>query len=107
MQTPIVFFYTRLWDPAQCTVSSSNNADIDGMTEADRLLSKRNEVRELSELRVGLVRALKKEFGKFFIGGIQPDEFAQENFSDLLGENISSRRKYTAFLKKSRYLCKY
>ena len=96
IKNPNVFFYTRLWDPSNSSVDSSYNEDLDGKTPNERWQTKRNEVMELSNLRAGLVRALKKEFGKSFIGGIKPEPYAIKNYPELIGNvNMSKRRDYT------------
>lgn len=93
---PKIFFYTRLWDPAIASSYSSQNTDLDGFSVEERIERKREEYAKISELRSGLVRALKKEFGSHFIGGVVPDDFSQKYCPDLLGsENLSKRKNYT------------
>ena len=91
---PRVFFYTRLWDPSIASVKSSQNKDLDGQDASDRIEKKKEEYEKVSALRAGLVRALKKEFGNRFIGGIAPDSYSGKAYPELLGENISYRKKF-------------
>ncbi len=99
--SPIVFFYTRLWDPSIASSQSSKNADLDGKDVKNRIQQKCEEYAKISELRSGLVRALKKEFGPRFIGGVSPDTFSQHYCPDLLGEDISRRSRYTKSLHQA------
>lgn len=99
--SPKVFFFTRLWDPSIASKKSSQNSDLDGKTEQERIAKKRWEYEQVSNLRSGLVRKLKAEFGNQFIGGIMPDDYAKKNYPDLLGVDISDRKTYTKVLKSA------
>lgn len=62
-----ILFAARLWKPYR--VSDSEKKD-------ERIY--------LNELRINLVRALRREFGNRFIGGIQPDEYSSSIAPDCL-----------------------
>ena len=98
---PMVFFYTRLWDPAIASSKSSQNVDLDGGDVQSRIEQKKEEYSEITKLRAGLVRALKNEFGIRFLGGVAADNFSQKYCPDLLGSDMSSRKKYTELLHKA------
>lgn len=99
---PKVFFYTRLWDPSIASGYSSSNVDLDGENIEDRIKTKSAEYAAVSELRSGLVRELKKEFGPRFVGGVAPDSFSTKYCPDLLGNvDMSSRRAYTKNLQSA------
>jgi len=92
---PQVFFFTRLWDPRIASMKSSRNVDLDGSGNA-MIHSKAKEYTEVSDLRAKTVRALKKEFGKHFLGGVAYSPYAEEMYPDLVvNNNISRRRLYT------------
>ncbi|MBQ6381828.1 MAG: hypothetical protein IJJ41_09575 [Clostridia bacterium] len=99
---PKVFFYTRLWDPAIASGYSSVNTDLDGTDVEERIRTKSAEYEEVSALRAGLVRTLKKELGASFIGGVAPDAFSEKYCPDLVGGvNMSSRKDYTRNLQSA------
>jgi hypothetical protein len=58
-------------------------------------------VRQINETRAECVRALRKEFGARFFGGLMHDDFSQKHFKDaLLPDNsLSNKRKYLETLK--------
>ncbi len=98
---PKVFCYARVWDPNIASAKSSQNVDIDGDTVEKRIATKYEQYNELSELRAGCVRALKKEFGSRFIGGIKPEPYALEKYPDLIiNKHIGVKKKnYTKALQ--------
>jgi hypothetical protein len=72
---PVVFFQTRVWwEPQRPGV--------------------RNIEEEVNQPRVELVRTLRRELGRRFVGGLAPTVFACENFPDLLSPVSSLRREY-------------
>ena len=93
--SPKVFFYTRLWDPSIASCRSSQNVDLDGGSVEDRIAQKNKEYQELSDLRASLVKSLKIEFGKRFVGGLAPSAYVMANYPDLVGSDISRRADYT------------
>ncbi len=102
---PKIFFYTRLWDPAIASAYSSQNVDLDGVDVEKRIKTKSEEYLAVSELRAGLVRALRKEFGNRFIGGVGVTEFSKKFCPDLITEiDMSSRKNYTHNLKSAEIL---
>lgn len=75
---PRLLYQTRVWPPE---------------TSADNLP-------ELNEERVSLLRRLRAAFSDRFIGGLVPTKFARQMYPDLLTENPTRRRLYTALSKK-------
>lgn len=67
---PAVLYQTRVWAPHE----TSENID------------------EINNQRVSLVRALRNAFGSRFLGGLIPTDFAYRNFPDAL-TNLPWRRK--------------
>lgn len=59
--TPVVLFSCRLWEPSE------------------KLPQYLNEEREyINQTRINLVRQLKKEYGKYFVGGVQKSAYAMQ-----------------------------
>jgi hypothetical protein len=81
---------THLWDPD----IRSAKAELLG-------LDKRAKER-INEMRVGCIRALKRELGPRFFGGIVPDEYSARYFTDCLLPNDQLARKgnYMALLRQ-------
>ena len=75
---PLVLFQTRVWPP----VSDDPTVPV------------------LNEERVQLVRALRKAFGRRFLGGIVPSEFACRHFPDVITRLPFSMRSYARLLKR-------
>lgn len=69
-----VCFATRLWDPSE--VSREFRAD-------------RNSI---NRMRVSCVRALRKEFGDRYLGGVQDSAFARATCPDLILPNHATKR---------------
>ncbi len=74
-----VLFQTRVWEPG----SAAEN------------------VEPLNETRVALVRALRKEFGRRFVGGIVPTVYAMRHYPDVITRNPCRRDRYLAFSGRS------
>jgi len=72
----LVLFMARLWD-----------ADKVKSTEA------RQEREELNQMRAKCVELLKKEFGKYFLGGLAPTAYAQKYYPQQVLENELLTRK--------------
>ncbi len=62
--------------------------------------------REINESRVGVIRALKRQFGKRFVGGFIPDATSQKYYADALSSFPSSRRRYLALIRQAQ-VCVY
>ncbi|MFO1036101.1 MAG: glycosyltransferase [Geminicoccaceae bacterium] len=82
---PRVIFMTRLWGP-------------------DELMKTRlrpDEIETLNEQRAGCVRALRREFGKRFTGGVAHTPFALQNYGDVLLPDpaIGTRKRFVQLLK--------
>jgi hypothetical protein len=54
---------------------------------------------ELVDLRVAIVRALRREFGHLLIGGLLPSPFALRKYPDLVTEMPSGMRSYPAIVR--------
>lgn len=76
---PTVLFQTRVWEPEP-------SAEDFG---------------PLNETRVALVRALREEFGRQFVGGIVPTAYAMRYCPDVITKNPCRHGRYLAFSKKS------
>ena len=76
---PKVMFQTRLWTKDEVPP---------------------DEVDELNESRVDMVRALKRAFGARFIGGVVPTPLAVEKYRDVLTPHPSKYVEYLALKKR-------
>ncbi len=81
---PGVIFMSALWDPD---------------TTKPKYQSERVQI---NEMRVQCVRMLRKEFGRLYMGGLIPNDYAKKNFPDCMVENASSTifGNYIKLLKK-------
>lgn len=70
-----IVFQPRLWEP--------------GSTDDD--------VEKVNQLRVDLVRSLRREFGHRFAGGLVPTAFARNHYPDLLTAAPTHRKQYVRF----------
>ena len=77
---PKVLFLCRLWEPDRDDVYS-----LSAEQQSDR--------RNINEMRVGCIRALKKKFGKDFVGGVAPTEYAKKHVSDVIFHNAEMTKK--------------
>jgi len=83
-----VLFMTHLWDPGHTSVKS----ELLGLS--------RESLEAVNEMRVKCIRALKKEFGDKFFGGVVVDEYSTRNFPDCLIQEARNAQKgnYLAML---------
>lgn len=83
--TPVVLFSCRLWEPSE------------------KLPQYLNEEREyINQTRINLVRQLKKEYGKYFVGGVQKSAYAMQYAKDiLLPRTMTERGRYLKTLHQS------
>jgi len=77
-QSPRVLFMTRLWDPDEIPPHAPH---------------KRAERELMNMMRVGLVHALRREFGARFTGGICHSGFARRRYPDVLARDQSATRQ--------------
>jgi hypothetical protein len=77
---PTILFQTRVWEPWD-----TGPDDAAG----------------INEQRVGVVRALRKAFGKAFVGGLVPTPFAWEHYPDAVTTEQTRRKAYVAMSKRS------
>jgi len=59
-----------------------------------------DEVDKLNQVRIDVLRTLKREFGHRFIGGFIPNPIANELCPDLVTDNRFSRKAYFKLVKK-------
>lgn len=82
---PQVLFMARAWNPK--TILDPAQKEL---------------VAHINEFRAESIRALRKNFGKRFFGGLMRDSYSEEKFKDVLlpDNNLSNKRNYLAKLKK-------
>ncbi|MCI0559117.1 MAG: hypothetical protein MN733_11525 [Nitrososphaera sp.] len=78
VKTGYVLFQTRLWEPSECYPDDAEEINLE---------------------RVALVKALRKEFGRVFVGGLVPTSFARQRFPDLLTPHSYRRHEYLRLVK--------
>ncbi len=66
---PVTLFMTRLWDPAQY---------------ANYCLSDAADLQAMNELRAGCIRALRRELGPRFEGGVQRTPYTVREYGDIV-----------------------
>lgn len=76
---PLIAFQTRLWTEQEVAAGESEPLNRD---------------------RVGMVRALKREFGARFVGGLVPTPFARERFAADLTPHSSIYAEYLRIKKR-------
>jgi hypothetical protein len=76
---PTILFQTRVWSPAEAT----------------------DNVHEINEERVALVRLLRKAFGDRFQGGLVPTSYARHCYPDELSKFSSRHSQYITWGKKA------
>ena len=84
--SPRVIFMVGVWDPSAIPADE---------------IEKIAEFEAVNEMRAGCVRALRREFGARFYGGIQHSVFARGRFPDLLLPDHASSSKL-AYLRRLR-----
>lgn len=77
---PVVFFQARVWPPSEYG---------SGVEEV------------VNRPRVELARALRKEFGKRFVGGLIPTEYAKRHFPDAISRHSCRRDEYIAMGRRA------
>lgn len=82
---PKVLFMARTWNPNLIPDTKQKET-----------------IEALNQTRAECVRALRKEFGERFFGGLAREDYAVEHFKDCLlpDGNLSGKRKYLEILKK-------
>jgi hypothetical protein len=75
---PLILYQVRLWPPKPA------RPDLDASIEQ----------------RVALVRALKKAFGRRFVGGLLPTPFARANFPELITKLPSGMRAWPGLVRR-------
>ena len=84
-----VLFLCRLWEPTKDVYYQLSKQQI-----ADR--------ENINEIRVGCIRALKKEFGELFTGGISDSVYARKYFkNEIFAEPLlTSKKNYIQLIRK-------
>lgn len=72
-----ILFQTRVWEPSEAP--------------GDEIVN---------DHRVGLLRALKREFGDRVVGGVVPTPFALKHYSDLITDQPCRQPQYVRWAKK-------
>lgn len=87
---PKILFFARLWDPNGVELSKLPKEKVDERIEINRV-------------RVECIKACKKEFGKFFNGGITSSNYSNENYKELVVNNrkVTNRDGYLKLMKES------
>lgn len=78
-----VLFQCRLWDPSHFSASDAEHFD------------------RLNRSRVAVLKALKKEFGRNFFGGLQYGEYAAKIAPELIVSSPTNRKKYIELVKSA------
>jgi hypothetical protein len=77
---PVILFQTRLWEQHE--------------TEPD-------DAAQLNDLRANVVRALRRAFGKQFLGGVVPTPLARRRFPDCVTTEHSHKSRYVALSRRA------
>ncbi|NDJ76813.1 MAG: glycosyltransferase family 1 protein [Chloroflexi bacterium] len=75
---PKILYQTRVYSPGENTDTTNVN-----------------------EWRVSIIRALKKEFGDRFVGGLQVNEFSKTNYPDCLTTRQADRWSFISMVKSN------
>ena len=95
-----ILFYTRLWDPDNIPVLSCPSADA--IAYRDYMI---DEWRRINASRIEIIRALSKEYGKRFCGGIQWCTLAEKECPDLILPTSAVRKRNYLRKMKSSDIC--
>jgi hypothetical protein len=76
-----IYFPTRVWDPATAVDPDEKHA--------------------INEARVAVIRALKKEFGERFIGGLRESEFVRRTYPDCISHYSTKKADYLDLLRQN------
>jgi hypothetical protein len=77
---PVILFQTRLWGQHE--------------TEPD-------DAAQINDLRVNVVRALRKAFGNQFVGGVVPTPLAKQQFPDCVTTEHCRKSRYVALSRRA------
>jgi hypothetical protein len=84
-KTNNILFIARLWNP--------EDAGLDHL---------KCEREKLNELRISCIKACEKEFGEYFIGGLQKDNFSMKYYPDLtMPPRLTKRKIFLDTIKQS------
>lgn len=81
---PQVVYLTRIWDPSE----------VGPGIEAEYL-------EQMNALRADCIRALRRELGARFVGGLAPTRYANERYPDCVLDSALRRTHFISLLKKS------
>jgi hypothetical protein len=80
---PFVLFLTRLWNPEGCL-----RQDL------------KLEREKINTMRVNCIRGLRREFGRRFVGGVEPTDFAIREFPECVADSrMTLKREYLRTVK--------
>lgn len=84
--SPYIIFFARLWDP-----------------ERTKHIPLKDEREAMNQMRVEIIRKMKRNFGNSFIGGLEPTDFANRFFKDCVVEDprIVYKKNYMKLLQSS------
>lgn len=82
-----ILFMTRLWDP---------NIESTFIPE---------ELERINNMRIAIIRELRKEYQDNFIGGVKRDRFSQRVCPDLIMDSKYTNRKRYLEIMKCSYIC--
>lgn len=84
---PVALFMTRVWDPDEHPVYGLSNGD---------------ELRAMNAMRAQCIRALRRELGPRFEGGLQRTPYAVREYGDIVHETVAegSRRRFVEAVRR-------
>jgi hypothetical protein len=59
------------------------------------------QLKEMNDMRAEIIRALRKNFGERFIGGLAPTDFAKQHYADCITTNKIDKRSFMQLIKNS------
>ena len=84
-----IIFMARLWDPEEIRLDDSTPTHLRAYREYMR-----EERQQINRDRIAIIRALRKEYGDRFVGGIQHNAFSEKCCSDILLPVKLTRKKH-------------
>lgn len=86
---PSVIFLARTWDPNQFRIGPRFGAELIEQREM------------INSMRAACIRALRKEFGRTFVGGFAPSPYARANYPDcVVGGGITQKPAYVRAMRR-------
>ncbi len=91
-----IIFMARAWEPSvdPDLDPELKDGDIDAERAADRSV--------INEMRAACIRGLRREFGKYFIGGLTPTRYALQMYPDVvISSEVYRKSNYLKLLRES------